>query len=219
MREVLPLIHLRSDVERKRLFGFAAEERTGSPTDGGIYTSEASARTYDRLRELAGMILGCGYDVLVDATFLRREQRQVFRALAAARGAGFALLVLEAPIQVLRARVSDRLAAGADPSEAGLAVLEQQFRGQEALDASERSQALVIDTTHPPAMQDLLAGGGQTPGGGPEGRALLASAPAPGGDPQAQGVEADEAGGVALVVGTGVLLEGGDAGVEQAVGF
>ena len=168
LREVLPLIHLRSDVERKRLFGFAAEERTGSPTDGGIYTPEASARTYDRLRELAAMILDCGYDVLVDATFLRREQRQVFRALAAARGAGFALLVLEAPIQVLRARVSDRLAAGADPSEAGLAVLEQQFRGQEALDASERSQALVIDTTHPPAMQDLLAGVAQLTGVGLE---------------------------------------------------
>ncbi|HPB76964.1 MAG TPA: hypothetical protein PLY96_17150, partial [Chromatiaceae bacterium] len=91
-----------------------------------------------------------------------------FRALAAARGAGFALLVLEAPIQVLRARVSDRLAAGADPSEAGLAVLEQQFRGQEALDASERSQALVIDTTHPPAMQDLLAGVAQLTGVGLE---------------------------------------------------
>ena len=164
MREALPLIHLRSDVERKRLFGFAAEERTGSPTDGGIYTPEAGARTYDRLRELAGMILGCGYDVLVDATFLRREQRQVFRALAADRGAGFALLVLEAPIEVLRARVNARLAVGADPSEAGLAVLERQFRGQEALDEAERSQALVIDTTHPPVMEDILAGLGRLTG-------------------------------------------------------
>lgn len=158
LREALPLIHLRSDIERKRLFGFAPEERTGSPTDGGIYTPDASARTYDRLRELAAMILGCGYDVLVDATFLRRDQRRVFRELAEEQGAGFALLVMAAPIEVLRERVATRQAAGADASEAGLAVLERQLLTQEELDADERRQALVIDATNPPVLKDLLAG-------------------------------------------------------------
>lgn len=156
LREALPLIHLRSDIERKRLFGFAPEERTGSPTDGGIYAPDASARTYDRLRELAVMILGCGYDVLVDATFLRRDQRRVFRELAAAQGAGFTLLVMEAPIEVLRERVASRQATGADASEAGLAVLERQLRTQEDLDAAERRQALVIDAATPPVLEDLL---------------------------------------------------------------
>ncbi len=157
LREVLPLIHLRSDIERKRLFGFAPEERTGSPTDGGIYTPDASFRTYDRLRELAAMILGCGYDVLVDATFLRRDQRRVFRELAAAKGAGFALLVMEAPIEVLRKRVASRQATGADASEAGLAVLERQLRTQEALEAEEMPQALIVDATAPPALEELMA--------------------------------------------------------------
>ena len=157
LREALPLIHLRSDIERKRLFGFAPEERTGSPTDGGIYTPDASGRTYDRLRELAAMILGCGYDVLVDATFLRRDQRRVFRELAAAQGAGFALLVMKAPIEVLRERVASRQATGADASEAGLAVLERQLRTQEALEAEEMPQALIVDATAPPALEELMA--------------------------------------------------------------
>ena len=157
LREALPLIHLRSDIERKRLFGFAPEERTGSPTDGGIYTPDAGARTYARLRELAAMILGCGYDVLVDATFLRRDQRCEFNALAAARGAGFALLVMEAPVAVLRERVASRQAAGADASEAGLAVLERQLRSQEALEAEEMPQALIIDATAPPPLEELMA--------------------------------------------------------------
>lgn len=157
LREALPLIHLRSDIERKRLFGYAPEERTGSPTDGGIYTPDASGRTYDRLRELAAMILGCGYDVLVDATFLRRDQRRVFRELAAAQGAGFALLVMEAPIEVLRERVASRQATGADVSEAGLAVLEQQLRTQEALEAEEMPQALIVDATASPALEELMA--------------------------------------------------------------
>ncbi len=157
LREVLPLIHLRSDIERKRLFGFAPDDRTGSSTDGGIYTPDASARTYDRLRELAAMILGCGYDVLVDATFLRRDQRRVFRELAAAQGAGFALLVMKAPIEVLRERVASRQATGADASEAGLAVLERQLRTQEALEAEEMPQALIVDATAPPALEELMA--------------------------------------------------------------
>ena len=157
LREALPLIHLRSDIERKRLFGYAPEERTGSPTDGGIYTPDASGRTYDRLRELAAMILGCGYDVLVDATFLRRDQRRVFRELTAAKGAGFALLVMEAPIEVLRERVASRQATGADASEAGLAVLERQLRTQEALEAEEIPQALIVDATAPPALEELMA--------------------------------------------------------------
>src|SRR5690606_32907265 len=37
------------------------------------------------------------------------------------------------------------------------------------------------------------------------------------GDAQAQGVELDETGGIGLVVGAGIVLEGGDVGVEQRV--
>src|SRR5690606_11949257 len=36
-------------------------------------------------------------------------------------------------------------------------------------------------------------------------------------DAQAQGVELDETGGIGLVVGAGIVLEGGDVGVEQGV--
>jgi len=157
LREALPLIHLRSDLERKRLFGLAPRAQSGSPLGGGIYTPAASERTYERLRELAGMILDCGYDVLVDATFLRRDQRRPFRELAAVRGTGFAFLVMEAPVERLRERVAARLAAGADPSEAGLAVLERQIHTREDLDADERRQALIIDASTPLALEELLA--------------------------------------------------------------
>src|SRR6266568_5595474 len=40
-----------------------------------------------------------------------------------------------------------------------------------------------------------------------------------GGDAQAQGIEANESVGVGLVVGAGIVLEGGDARVEQRIGL
>ena len=64
---------------------------------------------------------------------------------------------MEAPVAVLRERVASRQAAGADASEAGLAVLERQLRSQEALEAEEMPQALIIDATAPPPLEELMA--------------------------------------------------------------
>jgi hypothetical protein len=47
-------LRLRSDVERKRLFGLASTAHSGSGTHTGIYTADAHARTYAQLRQLAG---------------------------------------------------------------------------------------------------------------------------------------------------------------------
>jgi len=47
------VIRIRSDVERKRLFGLAPLDDSGSVLGGGLYAPDASARTYARLLELA----------------------------------------------------------------------------------------------------------------------------------------------------------------------
>ena len=41
-------IRIRSDVERKRLYGYAADADTGSGLQSGIYTAAASTRTSPR---------------------------------------------------------------------------------------------------------------------------------------------------------------------------
>jgi aminoglycoside phosphotransferase family enzyme/predicted kinase len=156
LREHVPLVHIRSDVERKRLFGLPADARTGSDTDAGIYTKEASARTYGRLRELASVILDAGYSPLVDATFLERSRRRDFIALADEKGCPCTILVPEAPDAVLRERVAEREAEGRDPSEAGLAVLEAQLARREPLTEEERGMAVLLDTVHPPSLEDFL---------------------------------------------------------------
>ena len=128
-------MRLRSDVERKRLFGFAADDSSGSPLDGGIYTAEATARTYARLLKLARELLAEDWPVIVDAAFLRREERGAFRQLAEEMQAGFGILATEAPVEELRRRIEAR---GGDASEATVAVLEKQQTWFEPLDQSER---------------------------------------------------------------------------------
>ena len=99
---------------------------------------------------LTAAILACGYDVLVDATFLTRARRGVFADLARASGAGFAVLALVAPMAVLRQRVAHRLVEGRDASEASVAVLERQAAACERLSSSERRTAITINSTAPP---------------------------------------------------------------------
>ncbi|MBL8393724.1 MAG: AAA family ATPase [Candidatus Accumulibacter sp.] len=133
---------LRSDVERKRLFGLAATASSGSPVDGGIYSRQASERTYQRLQDLARELLSAGWSVAVDAAFLEHGRRQTFRRLAAQAGAEFSIVAPQATPEQLRARIRGRLAKGHGASEATLDVLAQQLARRETLTADERQYLL-----------------------------------------------------------------------------
>ena len=51
--EAASAIRVRSDVERKRLFGLAASQSSQGRVAAGIYDSASTARTYARLLEVA----------------------------------------------------------------------------------------------------------------------------------------------------------------------
>ena len=133
------IVRLRSDVERKRLFGLASHENSNSAADGGIYTAEATTRTYARLLALARELLAAGWPVIVDAAFLKRTERDSFAALAAELGVGFKILATEAPPEELHRRL---LARSGDASEATVAILERQLAWFEPPD--EEEQAFVV---------------------------------------------------------------------------
>lgn len=157
LRESLPLIHLRSDIERKRLFGISEIASTRASLDAGIYFPTATAWTYARLLRLADAILGYGYDVLVDATFICAALRALFCDLARRRRIPFAILSLDAPVDVLRDRINRRFAANQDASDADVRVLERQRLALEPLTSDECAYAVVIDTSRTPPLADVLA--------------------------------------------------------------
>lgn len=138
-------LRLRSDVERKRLHGMSALAVSGSGLDGGLYAPGSHATVYDSLRTQSRELLQQGWTVVVDAAFLRRDERRAFAALAETLGASFHILACEAPAAVLRGRIEARLAQGGDASEATLAVLERQLGWLEPLDRQERALCLPTD--------------------------------------------------------------------------
>lgn len=144
--EGIGAIRLRSDVERKRLHGLAALARTDAAPGAGIYTPAATASTYRRLGSLARSIIGCGFPVVADAAFLKRSEREAFRAIAEDGDVPFCILAFRAPLEVLRSRVMKREMLGRDASEAGIAVLERQIERCESLTPAEMECALTVDT-------------------------------------------------------------------------
>jgi len=104
---------LRSDEIRKRQAGVAPETRL--PPEA--YAPEASAAVFAELNRSARQALEAGHAVIADAVFQREAERASLEAL----GHGFAGLWLEAPLDLLRARIAARKG---DASDATAEVME-----------------------------------------------------------------------------------------------
>jgi len=156
----LAAIHLRSDVERKRSAGLTAQARSRSAIEQGMYSRETSARVYAHLASCAEDVLSGGYTAIVDATFGRRDDRANFSRLASRLGVELCLIQCHAPLDTLRARVTQRHAEGRDASEADLAVLQWQAAHWEPVFAEEGFGVIEVDTTKNltgESFTDLLA--------------------------------------------------------------
>ncbi len=144
--EQMGAIRIRSDVERKRIFGLGTLESSAA-RGGDIYSPEATRRTYARLHELARELLAAGFTVIVDAAFLKREERETFRELAQDMAAPFAIASLHAEQAALRQRV--RLRRN-DASEADVAVLQLLQKSQQPLSAQELASTARFTTEEAP---------------------------------------------------------------------
>ena len=137
-------IRLRSDVERKRLFGLSPLAQGSGELKPDLYGMETTRKTYDRLQALARRLLLFGYPVIVDATFLKRQHRDAFRKLAASLNVPFLILDMQTAPATRRQRVTARAVAPDNVSEADLFVLEQQEQGQEPLGPDERAATVML---------------------------------------------------------------------------
>lgn len=140
-------IRVRSDIERKRLFGYHMEAKTAAEQIQTLYNPEATQRVYQRLLQLCQISLAAGYAVIADATFLKQSFRQPFITLANQLHTPSIILHTYASSDILKEWIVKRLAAHPnEPSEATVAVLEQQLAQIEKLDESEAKRTLRINT-------------------------------------------------------------------------
>src|SRR5690606_1408590 len=142
----LGMVRVRSDVERKRLFGAGSTE---------LYGAQASQQTYARLVELARQILAAGYPVIVDATHLQHAQRQLVRQAIEDQGAPCVILHCQAPLDTIEIWLNERQRKGADPSDADIHVVHQQLQQLEPLSEEERQITLTVATDRPDSIDQL----------------------------------------------------------------
>ena len=139
-------IRIRSDVERKRLYGLPLEGAYEKMDAAGLYSAEMSDATYGRLSDLTRCAISGGFTVIVDAAFLQRSRRVHFHALAASLKVPFIILHCQAPEALLRQWIRQRSRSGQDASDANIAVLEQQLNQQEPLTAAEQQHMICVET-------------------------------------------------------------------------
>lgn len=140
----LPALRVRSDLERKRLPGGPRRDPGEGGIDSGWYSPGLSDRTYQALADYCATGLHAGFDMIADATFLKRAHRDRFFGLAA--GAGLQVMILDCvcPEKVLRARVRRRSSEKKDASDADQRVLEHQLAHHDPLSEAEKSASVVI---------------------------------------------------------------------------
>ncbi len=112
-------VHLRSDIERKRLWSISEHERL--PNEA--YRPEMSDTIYERLRRLAEIALRAGQSVIVDAVHAKAEERDALVEVVARANTPFTGLWLDVPVEALVSRVAARKD---DASDATAAVVREQ---------------------------------------------------------------------------------------------
>ncbi|MCB1983967.1 MAG: AAA family ATPase [Burkholderiales bacterium] len=160
--ELIGAVRIRSDVERKRMFGLF--DGLGNTTNmhsrvdksgvsQKIYSLEANIKTYAKLRILADAILNAGFPVIIDAAFLKYEERHSFQKLANKRKIPYIILVFTAPTDTLRQRIQTRKQ---DVSDADIFVLEHQLATFEPLRSDELPYQIAIDTEKKLNIEKLI---------------------------------------------------------------
>lgn len=136
-------IRLRSDVERKRLFGLQASQN--SQAHGlDIYTPQATENTYQHLLALSRLILHSGFPLIVDAAFLRQQERTLFRELARELAVPFIILSIHLDEAVASQRLLQRQRDNQEASEANVDVYRLLQNVCEPLAANEQDCALEV---------------------------------------------------------------------------
>jgi aminoglycoside phosphotransferase family enzyme/shikimate kinase len=140
------LSHVSSDRVRKALAGLAAGERGGPE----LYTPDMTARTYGELAARAGAALAAGGGAILDATFLRRDQRALLREV----GGRVLWVECTAPEEVLRRRGQTRERAPERGSDATWTVVAAQLEAWEPLDDVPAADRHVLRTDR--AVEECL---------------------------------------------------------------
>ncbi len=143
--EQFDAIVLRTDVERKRMFGLSPLEDS-SVAGVDIYTTAATEKTHSLIKQTANRLLEANISVVIDGASLKQAERTLFLTLANESNTPSIIVKCLTPRDVMRVRITKRQSSNVDASEAGVDLIEQQQQWEEPLTCDEKKKTIVIHT-------------------------------------------------------------------------
>lgn len=134
-------IHVRSDVERKRLFGMGPLV-SSADREISIYTEQANKDTLEVLLGLTQRILNSGFGIIIDATLIHADWRDALTSLAERLQLTWQIVFCAIDDDTARARLAAR------KKDASEATFEQYISQNETFDPFTKTESTHLVTVH-----------------------------------------------------------------------
>ena len=138
-----------SDYLRKKMAGFPLYERSSAGARKRLYSAAMTGKTYDRLLATAEAQLQKGHSVILDATFARREHRELLADRFGKRGIAWRVLEVDASNAAVKQRLRAREAKPDEVSDARLEDFDILTRLYEAPVELAAGQCVKVRTSGP----------------------------------------------------------------------
>jgi len=142
----LGLAVISSDVFRKQLASIPVSEHHFEEFASGIYSTDFTRKTYDTMFSEAKSILTEGGSVILDASFIKAEERLKAKELAGETGANFFIIECSLDEERIKQRLAQRLKEGS-PSDGRWEIYEPQKKRFEPVAEVPPANHIVVDTS------------------------------------------------------------------------
>ena len=146
----LGIDYLRSDEIRKDLHGVGRFQHRFETYCDGIYAANGTKRTYEALFNSARQYLTQGKSIILDASFISYEYRNLARQLAYEAKARFRMIECTAPENIIKERLTARLTQENEPSDARWEIFQSQKVAFQPIGPDEWKDHRLWDSTNDP---------------------------------------------------------------------
>ncbi|WP_040724991.1 bifunctional aminoglycoside phosphotransferase/ATP-binding protein [Thiomicrorhabdus sp. Kp2] len=134
-----------SDRIRKSLFGIAASDRVSEDQKRSLYSPEMNQKTYQAMNDFAAMALKQGFNVIIDATFLKYEHRQKFYKMAKQSKSSPYLFSINVTESKASEAILNRQQLEDNPSDASIDIMINQRKQLEPPELDENAITLLSE--------------------------------------------------------------------------
>lgn len=133
---------IKSDIIRKKIYGFSPFKKVIVPYGTGIYSEEKSEEVYEKMLEITSNYLKKNKNVIIDASFLKKRWREKAREIAIKNNAKFYIFVPFCDEEKIKKRLLKRKR---DVSDGRWEIYIKQKENYDEIDEDEKKYTIFID--------------------------------------------------------------------------